>query len=151
MRSASPKCTRGITTKPTSAEIAARLITRESTSTSESHAAAAAAGAIGRMCTSLNRFIGADGCRALLVRALANARADQPALEHITIGKAPEMSLQGVPESMDAPGAAEIASGLEALVVSLIELLHRLVGDELAMKLLEPNPADAESSDSSRQ
>ena len=97
------------------------------------------------MSADLRRFIGSDGCHALLTRALSRTQADHRALQNISIIAQPDLSVQGVPESIQAHGAAETAAALESTLTALIELLGRLIGDELAMKLIEQNPSDGAS------
>jgi len=96
------------------------------------------AAAAERMCTQLRtglgRWIGADGYRALLDRALGGVRAEHPAL-----GDLPCLG-GDVPATMAvvrAQGAGAVAAGLVALVAALIELLGRIIGDEMALRLVE--------------
>lgn len=128
-----------------------RLIARESSATSDPNAAAVAAGVVRRIAADLSRFIGNDGCQALLLRARSHAQAAHPALKDISIIAHPDLSVHGVPESIQAHGAAETAAGLESTLVALIGLLGRLIGDELAMKLVERNPADGALPDGPRR
>jgi hypothetical protein len=123
-------------------DVVSRLIARESSATSHPNAAAAAASVLQRISADLSRFIGSDGSHALLMRARSHAQAAHPALKNISIETQPDLSLHGVPESIQASGAAETAAGLESTLVALIELLGRLIGDELAMKLVEQNSSD---------
>jgi hypothetical protein len=96
------------------------------------------AAAAERMCTQLRtglgRWIGADGYRALLDRALGVARAEHPA-----VGDLPCLG-GDVPATMAvvrAQGAGAVAAGLVALVAAVIELLGRIIGDEMALRLVE--------------
>ncbi|HEY5940850.1 MAG TPA: hypothetical protein VIT87_08520 [Gemmatimonadales bacterium] len=82
----------------------------------------------------LGRWIGAMGYRALLDRALILARAEHPAL----VG----LSCHGGDEEMIATavrthGAAEVAAGMVALVAGLVDLLGRIIGEEIAVRLVE--------------
>ena len=96
------------------------------------------AAAAERMCTQLRtglgRWIGADGYRALLNRALGLARAEHPALGGLPClgGDVP-----GTTAVVRAQGAGAVAAGLVALVAALIELLGRIIGDEMALRLVE--------------
>jgi len=131
--------------------VVSRFIARESSVTSDPNPAAIAATVLQRISANLCRFIGSDGCHALLMRSLARARATHPAVNNIRIIAQPHPSLDGVPESIQRHGATETAAALESTLTALIELLGRLIGDELAMRLLEQNPADVASPDRPRQ
>jgi hypothetical protein len=96
------------------------------------------AAAAERMCTELRtglgRWIGVDGYRALLDRALGLARAEHPALADLPcLGG----DLPAAVAVVRAQGAGAVAAGLVALVAALIELLGRIIGDEMALRLVE--------------
>jgi hypothetical protein len=121
---------------PTAATDAARrLWARTAADGSASEEVAAAAD---RMCTQLRaglgRWIGAEGYRALLERALGLARVEHPALGGLScLGGDGTMTMAAV----RAHGAGEVAAGLVALVATLIDLLGRIVGEEMALRLVE--------------
>jgi hypothetical protein len=100
--------------------------------------------AASRICDQLywdfSRWIGTDGCHALFARALARAQHDHPALNDIHLGRS-DSCLDGVAESVQAHGASAVAEGLEEMLVALIELLGRLIGDDMASKLIEQSVA----------
>lgn len=91
-----------------------------------------------RVCAHLDaglvRWIGSEGYRALLDRALGLARAEHPALNNVSCrpGEQP-----AVTAAVRAHGAAEMAAGIVALLATLIELLGRVIGEELVVQLLE--------------
>lgn len=91
-----------------------------------------------RMCTELRfglgRWIGADGYRTLLNRALGAVRAEHPALTGLPClgGDEAVMTI-----AVRVHGAGEVAAGLVALVAALIELLGRIIGEEMAVRLVE--------------
>jgi len=118
--------------------IAHRLI---ASSRSEGHGgdspARAAAAACDRLYRELSRWVGRDGCHALFTRALAQARTDHPALAKIQLRARAEPYIDGVPETIIAQGDPATAEALDAMLVSLVELLGRLIGDDMAMKLIE--------------
>ena len=120
-------------------EAVKRLFARESATTSDADAAAGAARVLQRLSADLSRFIGSDGYQALLARARARAEATHPSLKQINIT---ERAVEGVEESIQAHGAAQTAAGLEATAKALIDLLGRLIGNDLALKLVEQNSAD---------
>jgi hypothetical protein len=116
-------------------DAARRLWARAAGDGSGSEEVAAAAD---RLCSQLRaglgRWIGADGYRALLERSLGLARAEHPALGGVScLGGDGAMTMAAV----RAHGAGEVAAGLMALVAALIDLLGRIVGEEMAVRLVE--------------
>lgn len=122
-------------------EVVSRLIARQS-ATSDPRGTANAAALLIRISANLSIFIGKVGCHTLLQRALASARSEHPALKGITIVTQPEIAIAGVLESIQAHGAADTEAGVESVVVSLIVLLTRLVGEDLAVKLVEQGESE---------
>ena len=82
----------------------------------------------------LGRWIGADGYRALLDRALGQTRAAHPVLDSIRCNGGAE-PVARAPARVH--GAAEVAAGMVALVTELTELLGRIIGEEMAVRLVE--------------
>ena len=123
----------------TSAEqLARRLIERRQPQPGEAGDEARAAAAVcNHLYRGLSRWVGADGCNALFARALAEARAGHPALMQIQLRARSDPYVDGVAETIIAHGEAATGEGLEAMLVRLIALLDRLVGNEMAMKLIE--------------
>jgi hypothetical protein len=82
----------------------------------------------------LGRWIGAEAYRVLLERALVLARTEHPALGGLSRlgGDGP-----GATAAVRAQGSDEVAAGLMALVSGLIELLGRIIGEEMAVRLVE--------------
>jgi len=85
----------------------------------------------------LSRWVGLDGCHALFTRALASARTESAALDQIQLRPGSEPYLDGVAESIISRGDAATAEALEAMLVHVVELLGRLIGDDMATKLIE--------------
>lgn len=91
-----------------------------------------------RVSDELSRWIGNDGCRALFARALATAQADgHPALDAVRTSARSVYCLDGLTESAARHGAAAANDGATATLSALIELLGRLIGDDMALHLLE--------------
>jgi hypothetical protein len=82
----------------------------------------------------LGRWIGAMGYRALLDRALTQARAEHPALAGLSCHGGDE---EVITAAVETHGAAEVAAGMVALVAGLVELLGRIIGEEMALRLVE--------------
>ena len=116
-------------------EVARRLWARAAGDSSAPEDVAAAAD---RMCAQLRvglgRWVGAMGYRALLDRALVLARAEHPALGSLSChgGDDPVTTAD-----VRSQGAAEVAAGMVALVAALVELLGRIIGEEMAVRLVE--------------
>jgi hypothetical protein len=100
----------------------------------------------------LSRWVGPDGCHALFTRALAQARGDSPTLEHVRLRPGTSPYVDGVAESIRSHGESSVARALESMLVDLVELLERLIGADMATKLIErsiaePGHGDATSND----
>jgi hypothetical protein len=118
--------------------MARRLIrSHRSEQTGGQTAARGAATACDKLYRELSQWVGPDGCHALFTRALAQARTDHPALEQIHLHARSDPYIDGVAEAIMAHGDPATADGLEAMLVHLIELLGRLIGDDMATKLIE--------------
>jgi hypothetical protein len=102
-------------------------------STSEDVAVAATGLSI-ELRAGLTRWVGAMGYRALIDRALLLARAEHPALGSLsyTGGEEPV-----TPGAVRAYSPAEVGAGMVALVAALVELLGRIIGEEMAVRLVE--------------
>jgi hypothetical protein len=96
--------------------------------------AAAAARLCAQLSAGLGRWIGGEGYRALLDRSLALARAEHPALGSLSCDRGDQPV---TPAAVRSHGAAEVAAGMVALVATLIEVLGRMVGEEMAVRLVE--------------
>lgn len=92
----------------------------------------------------LSRWVGPDGCHALFTRAVAEARGKYPALSEIELRARSEPYVEGVAESIIAHGDAATAEAVESMLMRLVELLSRLIGDDIAMKLIEQSLRAAE-------
>ncbi len=141
--------------KPSAGQIAHRLINvRRSEPAGSRTPAHAAVDACNQLHQDLSRWVGLDGCHALFTRALAHARTDYPLLEEIQLRPRSEPYVEGGTETIDAYGAAQTAEAIESMLSGLIELLGRLIGDDMAMKLIEesfPEAAGDDTRSSSRR
>ena len=91
----------------------------------------------------LGQWIGANGYRVLLDRALGEARPDHPVLGTFGCqGGDDPATLATVKEH----GPDALAAGMVALLTVLIALLGRIMGDEMAVHLVEqtgtPRPSN---------
>jgi hypothetical protein len=84
------------------------------------------------------------------MRAIAQTRTESAALDRIYFRPGADPYVEGVEESVRSHGDPATADALESVLVNVIELLGRLVGDSMATKLIErsissPPPSDAKS------
>ena len=108
-----------------------------------------AVGACDQVHRELSRWVGTDGCHALFTRALAQATTEFPPLRKIQLRVRSEPYLEGVSEAIKAHGDDETTEALQALLIRLVELLGRLIGDDMAMKLIDRSVAASARGDSS--
>jgi hypothetical protein len=134
-------------------QIARRLIsTRRPEPPGDDSPARSAAAACDYLYRSLSRWVGPDGCHALYARALAQAANEYPALEQIQLRPRSEPYIDGVAQTIMEHGDGATAKAFESMLVRLVELLGRLIGDDMAMRLIEqswaaPERGDANSDD----
>ena len=133
---------------PSARELARRLIAREGAGSGAANAAAAAQAACERLYRGLALWLGPNGARALFMRALAQARAAHAAIREVGLRERSETKLDGVTESIKAHGAGPVAAGLVAVLEGVLELLARLLGADIAERLVEQStPDDARDDD----
>lgn len=120
---------------PAATEVARRVWASDAADVSAPEEATAAADRVcAQLRTGLARWVGSDGYRVLLDRALERVRVEHPALNNVSCvgGNEPEMVA-----AVQAHGAAGVAAGIMTLVVTMIELLGRIVGEEMAAELVK--------------
>jgi len=106
--------------------------------------AAATEQVCGRVSANLTRWFGIDGTNALFARALVQAQADHPALANVKYSHQSDVCLERLAESARIHGANAATEGVAAMLTALIELLGRLIGQDIAMRLVEQSvPAEA--------
>jgi hypothetical protein len=93
--------------------------------------------ALERLSGELCRWIGDDGCRVLLSRALTRAQRSRPALADLRVGSGAPPVIEGLEEGLAAHGSAAIALGLEDTMIAMLDLLRRLIGEDLTTRLAE--------------
>jgi hypothetical protein len=134
--------------QPLAQQIVRRLIdSRRSERPGADSAARTTAAACDHLYRELARWVGTDGCHALFTRALAQARTEHPALGQIQLRSRSDPYIDGLAETITAHGDAATAEALEPMLVRLVELLGRLIGDDMAMKLIERSLAASERGD----
>lgn len=83
----------------------------------------------------LSRWFGLYGSRALVTRALTSAQKEHPSLARVGVSE--NHCLEGVSASAQVHGSAVVAEGIVCTIARLATLLGRLIGDDLAISLLE--------------
>lgn len=78
---------------------------------------------------------------------MAEARIEHPVLGQIQLRARSEPYIDGVAQTIMAHGDAATAEALESLLVRLVELLGRLIGNDMAMKLIERRLAASDRRD----
>ncbi len=128
----------------------ARKITHQLINGRRSHAdgdTPARAAACDRLYRDLSRWVGPDGCHALFTRALAESLTEYPILAQVQLRPRAEPYIDGVADTARSHGDAATADALESIIVHVIELLRRLVGDDMAIKLIERSLTASERGD----
>jgi hypothetical protein len=132
-------------------QLARRLIESRRSERPEGESPARAAAAVAdRLYRELSRWVGVDGCYALFFRALSQARTDYPALGQIEIRARSQPHFDSVAETIMARGDPATAEAIEFMLERLVELLGRLIGDDMARKLIERSFVASEHTQDSR-
>jgi hypothetical protein len=84
----------------------------------------------------LSRLATPSGSQALVSRALHVTRATFPFLDGVRAAATPDISLQGLSERIVDLRAAEVASGLQALLGVLLDLVIGLIGEDLTIAVV---------------
>ena len=123
-------------------DLASRLLRSEGVSdASDSEAIVAAADhVLRRLQTDLTRWFGSEGFQALLLRALDRARPGHPALAQVILrfddGSPGQHGLDGLFNNVRPCSPKETRDAFVAVIASVIALLGRLVGDDVAIRLV---------------
>jgi hypothetical protein len=123
---------------PATQDMARRLLARETSAAGEpAMVAAALQRACARVSANLRDSMGDDGRDALLARALARTESDHPALKDVRGLNHGAIDLDNVVASVEAHGVAAVTAAIEALLAALLDVLGRLIGEDMAMRLLD--------------
>ena len=119
---------------------ARRLVAREAAQVGDG-APAKVGAALTRTCLhvseNLRDTLGDAGWAALLARALARTEADHPALKGIRRQNEDDIDVDSVVAAVEVHGVASSTAAFEALLAALIEILSRLIGEDMAIRLLD--------------
>jgi hypothetical protein len=127
----------------TSSEVARRILARdalapghETESPTPETAIMALQQSWTRVTDALRHSMGDAGCAALLGRALARTEAAHPVLKNL--GRADEgIRLDHIAASANAHGIESVTAAIEALIGALVDILTRLIGGDMAIRLLD--------------
>ena len=127
-------------------DVALRLIASQTTADASGESLSRERGALHQAIAELSRWVGPDGCRALLTRALNRAVQQHPVLGNVQVVSHSAPVLTGLDESVEASSVEAVGAGLTSTLVHLFDLLGRVIGDELTLKLTEQITAGQASS-----
>ena len=113
---------------------------------SAAETAAAAERVFQRLSENLVRWVGADGSQALFARARSLAQTRSDALRVIPPPARSALFLDALAANSEPHDAAPVIEGAMTILTALIELLTRLVGQDLALKLLTETNSTSPSS-----
>lgn len=88
------------------------------------------------LASTLSRSFGPYGYQALLARALSQAKGEHPVLAAISIRAPLDPCLEGLDEAAEAFGAERATEGVTAVFAGMIDLLGRLIGEDMAVRLV---------------
>jgi len=138
---------------PTSLQIARRLLAREKLP--EGNSKPELVGATlhrtwTRLSGTLSDSMGENGADALFTRALARTESQHPALRKMFRLDEGGIHLNGVVASVESHGAAAVNSAMEALLASLIDILGRLIGEDMAIRLMDHDDPQSRTGDGAK-
>lgn len=143
----------GTASSPTSLQVARRVLARESATRSKAEPKAVGA-ALQRTCLrvseNLRDVMGEDGSNALLARALARTEGDHPALKNAYHRQHGGIQLDGVVASVEAHGVAAVTAAIEALLAALVDILGRLIGEDMAIRLIDQDGPQSRKDDGAK-
>jgi len=90
-----------------------------------------------RLTDNLRDTVGADGCAALLARSLARTDLAHPALTAVWRQDGREIYLDGVTAAMEQHGEAAVTAGVDALFATVVDVLGRLIGEDMAIRIID--------------
>ena len=94
-----------------------------------------------RLSSNLRNALGADACNALLVRALTRIEAQHPLIADLRRSSEGNISFDGLVKSVDEFGIVPVTAAVEALLGALIDILVRLIGEDMTVRLVAADAA----------
>jgi Arc/MetJ family transcription regulator len=93
--------------------------------------------AYARVSDMLGRWVGTEGSRALMERAHFEVRSQHPVLIHMQNGSLPVPSTEIIVQSTSTHGINAATEGVVSMFDAVIQLLNRLIGEDLTVILME--------------
>lgn len=125
---------------PPSLRVARRVLDREAV-VSAAGAPEDVAVVLQRVCTrlscNLRDAMGPAGYDALLDRALVRAEPAHPALTAACPRNGAGIRVENLQASIETHGAPAVTAAIEALLVAFIDILSRLIGEDMAIRLID--------------
>jgi hypothetical protein len=90
-----------------------------------------------RVLDTLRDSMGEDGSNALLARALARTEAHHPVLKDMRRFSNGGIHLDGVGGTVETRSVAEVTEAVEALLGALVDVLGRLIGEDMAIRIID--------------
>jgi hypothetical protein len=124
---------------PASRAAAQRLVARasESGDAGASDTVAHADRVYRAMGSTLTRWFGPYGYHALLARALAETRPAHPALAAASVKGATDPRLEGIANAATEYGVDATVDAMTDVAAAVVELLGRLIGEDMAARLID--------------
>ena len=92
-----------------------------------------------RVIDALRNSMGDVGYAALLARGVARTEGAHPVLNDLRSSTDEGIRLDGIAASAAAHGIERVAAAIEALIAALVDILARLIGDDMTIRLLDPD------------
>jgi hypothetical protein len=97
--------------------------------------------ALQRSCTivvqNVRQALGDHGCEALMSRAIATIEPRHPLVTELRHGQT--FTRERLATAVQMHGAAAAEAAVESLIGTLIEILARLIGEEMAIRMVDPD------------
>ena len=90
-----------------------------------------------RIADNLHDAMGVAGCDALVARAVARAETTNPALKDLCRRAAGDIQIDEILPHIEVHGVARVVAAIEALLAALIDILSRLIGEDMAKRLID--------------
>lgn len=136
---------------PSSRELALRLLQRTSSGSEPlEDPTALAATVLGQLHDGMAPWIGREGVRALVGRAVAVAQKNHPVLARITISDGNSLCLEGIASTPSDGEREAYREALIAVITNFIDLLGRFLGENLTSSIVERHWSTSTSTDASK-
>jgi hypothetical protein len=103
-----------------------------------------------RFADALRESLGEVGSAALFARALARTEVAHPALKDLRRLGDHGIRLDDIAASVEGHGIEDVAAGIEALIVAVVDVLTRLIGEDMTIRLLDYDEPDPRTRDGER-